>query len=81
MQNAHSFTVETNAAISSRSPTDHAEGPRIASWVSGMRTLGWAMRIEVKDSLGVILTNVRIRKNPIFPPPYTTGYCRSTIPS
>jgi hypothetical protein len=28
------FTFETNAAISSRSPTDHAEGPRIASWVT-----------------------------------------------
>ena len=34
MQNSHSFAFETNAAINSRSPTDHAEGPRIASWVS-----------------------------------------------
>jgi hypothetical protein len=34
MQNSHSFTFETNAAINSRFPSDHAEGPRSAWWVS-----------------------------------------------
>src|SRR5262249_33805907 len=34
VQNSHAFTFETKAAISSRSPTDHAEGPRIASWTT-----------------------------------------------
>jgi len=31
---SHSFVFATYAAISSRSATDHAEGPRIASWVT-----------------------------------------------
>ena len=34
MQNADSMTVDTKAAISSRSATDQAEGPRIASWLN-----------------------------------------------
>jgi hypothetical protein len=34
MQNALSFTFDTKAAISSRSATDQAEGPRIASWMN-----------------------------------------------
>jgi hypothetical protein len=33
-QNALSFTFDTKAAISSRSATDQADGPRIASWVN-----------------------------------------------
>jgi len=33
VQYADSFAFETNAAINSRSPTDHAEGPRIASCI------------------------------------------------
>ena len=34
IQNSHSFVFETKAAISSRSPTDQGEGPRIASWTT-----------------------------------------------
>ena len=34
VQNSHSFIFDTTAAISSRSPTDHAEDPRITSWVT-----------------------------------------------
>ena len=34
MQNADSFTFDTYVAMSSRSATDHADGPRIASWVN-----------------------------------------------
>jgi len=33
-QNADSLTFDTKAAISSRSATDQADGPRIASWVN-----------------------------------------------
>jgi hypothetical protein len=32
MQHSHSFIFDTKAPISSRSPTDHAEDPCIASW-------------------------------------------------
>ena len=38
VQILHSFTFDTKAAINSRSPTDHGEGPRIASWVT--RSIG-----------------------------------------
>jgi len=34
VQDSHAFIFDTRAAINSRSPTDQAEGPRIASWVS-----------------------------------------------
>jgi predicted KAP-like P-loop ATPase len=34
VQNSHWLVFATNAAISSRSPTDQVEGPRIVSWVT-----------------------------------------------
>lgn len=39
MQNSLWFVAETYAAMSSRSPTDHSEVPRTASWVSSLKAL------------------------------------------
>jgi hypothetical protein len=33
MQKGQSFIFETYAAMSSRSPTDQADGPRIVAWL------------------------------------------------
>ena len=39
VHHSHPFVFATSAAISSRSPTDHAEGPRIASCVTSLHRL------------------------------------------
>ena len=36
VQNSHALVRETNAAISSRSPTDHSDGPRMTSWKTSL---------------------------------------------
>ena len=36
VQNSHSFFFDTYAANSSRSATDHADGPRMTSWIRSL---------------------------------------------
>ena len=64
MQNSDIFVFETKAAINSRSPTDQADGPRIASWVNSSRDYDASPGLEKIEAALLAINSADDERNP-----------------